>query len=133
MSLIMPACILIIEIAQNQLLLEWRHLVYQYLFTMFYMVVTALWQVGTGDAVIFPETLDWICATRTEPDDDSKLINDPDCLWSQCISWFLIFAVVQTACYISILLIHYGKAKFCCRHSIPLDDRKFALINNQES
>ena len=82
MSLIMPACILIIEIAQNQLLLEWRHLVYQYLFTMFYMVVTALWQVGTGDAVIFPKTLDWICATRTDPDDDVTLINDPDCLWS---------------------------------------------------
>ena len=53
-SLIMPACILVIEVVQNQLLLEWKHLVYQYLFTMFYMVVTALWQVSTGDAVIFP-------------------------------------------------------------------------------
>ena len=82
MSLIMPACILVIEIVQNQILLEWKHLVYQYLFTIFYMLVTALWQVGTGDAVIFPETLDWICASRTDPDDASKLINDPDCLWS---------------------------------------------------
>ena len=128
----MPPCFVVIETMQNQLLLEWKHLVYQYLFTLYYMIVTMIWQVSTSDAVIFPQTLDWICASRTVSEDDDTPLYDPSCIWSQCYRWFLVFMLVQTICYISILLIHYGKAKFCCRHSVPLDDKNYALINDEQ-
>ena len=43
MSLIAPVCFIFIEFMQNQLLLEWKHLIYQYIFTGGYALVTMLW------------------------------------------------------------------------------------------
>lgn len=88
----------------------WKHIVYQYLFTAAYMLMTAIWQFSTGDAVIFPDRLDWICSTRA---------SDPpsNCLFSQCILWFIYFVIVQSACFALLLLIHHVKAEYCCRKS----------------
>lgn len=84
--MILPVVLLVGEMFMNQLLMTWKHIVYQYFFTAFYMVVTAIWQVATGNAVIFPKKLDWICSTRTG--------NSSDCLFSQCILWFIYFIIV---------------------------------------
>lgn len=110
-SLYGPLIFFVIEFFLNQLLITWKHLVYQYLFTLFYALVTLIWQVSTKDAVIFPNSLDWICASR-----DYNATN-PGCLFDQCILWFLVFMGVQTGCFTALVLFHYAKSKFCCRRS----------------
>ena len=84
---------------------------YQYIFTVCYALITAVWQFGTGDAVIFPRRLDWICKTRNYNADD------PNCIFSQCFVWFFVFLAIQTTSFTTLLLVHYGKAKFICRRS----------------
>ena len=86
-----------------------------------------LWQVGTKDAVIFPNRLDWICTRRNSSGgtaEGDETDQDGDCIWSECILWFFIFALVQTGCFIFILYAHLMKPKFCCKKSkaIELDD-----------
>ena len=102
----------LVEFFLNQILISWKHIVYQYLFTAFYAGITALWQVVTKNAVIFPKALDWICATRDGAPDD--------CIVSQCIVWFVIFMAVQTAMYSLVLLMHYLKSKYSCKQSVPI-------------
>ena len=63
-SLFLPVVNLVFELCANQLMLVWKQISYQYIFTIFYMIVTAIWQIATQDAVIFPESLDWICSVR---------------------------------------------------------------------
>ena len=43
MALIIPVCFQIIELFNNQLILEWKHLVYQYIFTGGYALITMGW------------------------------------------------------------------------------------------
>lgn len=111
--------------------MTWKHIVFQYMFTLFYMVVTAIWQISTGDAVIFPERLDWICATR--PGDPPS-----DCLFSQCILWFLYFVLVQTGCFVTLHLTHFVKSKYCCRKSLDIptysevDTDKLGAVSKKE-
>ena len=62
------------------MMMQWKNLAHQYLFTLFYMLVTAAWQFGTGDAVLFPEALDWICH-YTEKGREYNIDVD-HCLWS---------------------------------------------------
>ena len=112
MALIVPVCFALFEFMLNQLLMTWKHIVYQYIFTALYAVVTAIWQVSTQDAVIFPHKLDWICASRAG--------NPPNCIFDQCILWFIIFMLVQSGCFSLLLFLHYLKAKFCCKRSVPI-------------
>ena len=95
----------------NQLMLTWKHIVYQYIFTVFYAMVTAIWQISTNDAIIFPELLDWVCKSRTEVE---------GCLSAHCLLWFFYFAIVQTCCFSVILFLHYLKSKYCCRRSVDI-------------
>ena len=67
--------------------MQWKNIVYQYIFTMIYALITALWQVGTEDAVIFPKKLDWVCASETR----TWNVDNQNCLFEQCILWFMIF------------------------------------------
>ena len=63
-SLTLPVVNLVFELCANQLMLVWKQISYQYIFTIFYMIVTAVWQFATQDAIIFPKRLDWICSVR---------------------------------------------------------------------
>lgn len=92
------------EFFMNQILMSWKHLVYQYIFTGFYALVTLVWQRSTGDAVIFPNILDW---------------NSGD-LFNECILWFIYFTIVQTVWFSIILLLHYLKSLYCCRRSVDI-------------
>ncbi len=69
-----------------------------------------MWQISTGDAVIFPGKLEW-----TD-------VNDTDSwnIFSNCIQWFLCFAGVQTLAYSVVLLLHHCKANYCCKKSVPI-------------
>ena len=96
----------------NQLLMSWKHLVWQFLFTGVYAGITAVWQTSTSTAIIFPGSLDWICASREGASEG--------CLFSECGLWFIYFAVVQSICYSVVLLLNYLKAKFCCRRSVTI-------------
>ena len=104
LGLYAPAAFFLVELFLNQLLISWKQLVLQYFFTIFYAVATAMWQLGTGNAVIFPDRLDW---------------NSSD-LFNECFLWFLCFMLVQTGCFAFVLLIHYLKAKFVCKVSVPV-------------
>lgn len=107
-----PVLFYAFEFFQNQLLISWKHLIYQYLFTAFYAATTFMWQVVTGNAVIYPRHLDWICASRAgEPE---------DCLFNECILWFIYFMIVQTGCFSLVLLLHYLKSKYCCKRSVAI-------------
>ena len=78
MAIFSPIVFAVIEFFSNQMMMQWKNIAHQYLFTLFYMLVTAAWQFGTGDAVLFPKALDWICHdTETRPYNE-----DVDhCLW----------------------------------------------------
>ena len=103
----------LLEFFLNQILISWKHIVYQYLFTALYAGITALWQVVTKNAIIYPESLDWICATREGASDN--------CIFSQCIAWFLIFMTVQTGMFSLVLMMHYLKSKYCCKQSVAIE------------
>ena len=100
-GVMMPVIFYFIEFFLNQIVLSWKHIVYQYLFTVLYGVVTAAWQHLTGNAVIFPGSLDWICSLRAGA--------SSDCLFNECILWFIIFMAVQTVSYSVILYLHFLK------------------------
>lgn len=104
LSLYAPVGFFLVELCMNQLLLSWKQLPLQYIFTVLYALITALWQLSTGDAVIFPGKLDW----------------NSDDLFNDCILWFLYFMVAQTGCFSVVLLAHYIKSKFCCKLSVPI-------------
>ena len=106
-GIILPIVFFIFEFLQNQILISWKSIVWQYVFTAFYACVTACWQMVTGDAVIYPGALDWICATREGA--------SPDCMTSECIMWFIYFMLIQTGCFSLVLFMHYLKSKYCCR------------------
>jgi len=121
LSLFLPVGFLVIEFMQNQLLLVWKHLIYQYIFTAFYALVTLLWQTGTGSAVIFPDSLDWICGWESDATGPTREPNTGgSCLFSDCFLWFGVFMLVQTGCFAALLLLHYAKSKFCCRRPVQL-------------
>ena len=71
----LPVICLCIEMFLNQIILRWRHMIFQFIFCIGYALITLLWQAGTGIAVIFPNKLDWICSKRAYNDDD------PDCIF----------------------------------------------------
>lgn len=108
----LPVVFFAIEFFLNQILISWKHIVYQYVFTLCYAVITASWQTLTGDAVIFPKTLDWICASREG--------GAEGCIFNECIMWFIVFILVQTGCFSLVLLLHFLKSKYCCRQSVPI-------------
>ena len=112
MALALPAAYGLIEFFLNQLLMTWRHILYQFIFTIFFALVTMLWQVSTGDATIFPGALDWVCASREGGEDG--------CIFDECILWFIVFIGVQSGCYSLILFLHYLKTRFCCKRSVPI-------------
>lgn len=87
------------------MLISWKQLPLQYFFTMFYAIVTLMWQKFTGNAVIFPKRLDW---------------NASDAIFDQCILWFIVFALVQTGCFAFVLLFSYLSSKFCCKKSVEI-------------
>jgi len=104
MGLYAPVGFFLVELCFNQILISWKQLPLQYLFTVAYAMVTAAWQVSTGDAVIYPGRLDW---------NSADLFND-------CILWFIYFSILQTICFAFVLLLHYVKSKFCCKVSVPI-------------
>ena len=86
MALWVPACFYLLEFMMNQLLMSWKNIAYQYVFTLVYAAITATWQIVTSNAVIFPQRLDWIC--------DSRPGASADCLFSECFAWFLWFMLI---------------------------------------
>ena len=118
----LPVVFYLLEFFLNQILISWKHIVYQYLFTLCYAGITAAWQSITGTAVIYPKTLDWICATREG--------GTEDCLFSECILWFIYFMVVQSGCYSLVLLMHYLKSKYCCVRSVTIVTHNRDVIEN---
>ncbi len=105
LGLFAPPFLLLVEMTMNQIKISWKQLVHQYFFTAFYAFATALWQISTGDAVIFPDKIEWV--------------NYED-IFSNCIEWFLCFAGVQTIAYSLVLLLHHCKADYCCKKSVPI-------------
>jgi len=99
-----PIAIFVVELFFNQLLISWKQLPMQYIFTFGYAVMTLSFQKFTGNAVIFPKRLDW----------------NSDNLFSECILWFIVFILVQTGCFSLVLLIHFLKSKFCCKRSVEI-------------
>lgn len=108
----MPPSFAIIEFCMNQVLMNWKHIAFQYIFTAFYALMTLIWQQATKPAVIFPGVLDWTT--------DGSLFDD-------CILWFIVFAGVQTGCFSLLLLLHYTKSRYCCRRSVPIIQVQFKV------
>ena len=114
MALILPFAYGLVEFFLNQILFTWRHIIYQFIFTGLYALITMIWQVSTGDATIFPGKLDWVCSARDGADAEGS------CLFSECFLWFIVFLVVQSGCYSLILFLHYLKTRFCCKRSVAI-------------
>ena len=118
----LPVVCYFIEFFMNQILISWKHIVYQYLFTMLYAAITAAWQNITHEAVIFPKTLDWICASREGA--------EGGCIFTECILWFIYFMIVQTGSYSLILYMHYLKSKYCFKQSVKIKTYNRDSIEN---
>merc|ERR1712079_775038 len=106
----MPPLCVIVELFCNQLLFSWKHLPLQYLFTLAYAFMTVVYQEFTGKDFIFPNTLNW----------------EADNIFTDCLAWFLVFMVVQTACFAVLLAIHFLKAKFICKQTVEIKAYKDA-------
>ena len=102
---------LLIELCQNQILIPWKHLAYQYLFTVFYAIATVCCQFASKGH-IFPGKLDWIC--------DERVGGSEGCIVESCLLWFVYFAVLQTGCFAVVLTIHHLKTKYCCKRSVAI-------------
>lgn len=92
------------------------------MFTIVYAATTAIWQVVTGDAVVYPGALDWICEKR-----DGAASG---CLFNECILWFIYFMLVQTGCFSFVLMCHYLKSKYCCKRAVPIITYQQESIHN---
>ena len=112
-ALYAPVIFFFFEMCQNQLMMSWRHIWYQYIFTAVYALATGLYQISQGDTVIFPRTLDWLCESRAGAVEG--------CLVNECLLWFVYFIIVQTGCFALILVMHYLKAKFICKKNIKIE------------
>ena len=107
----MPVIFLLIELFHNQILIPWKHLAYQYIFTIIYAIATLLTQLASKNHV-FPGKLDWIC--------DERIGAEEGCIVESCLLWFAYFALLQTGCFTFVLTLHHLKTKYCCRRSIPI-------------
>ena len=102
---------MVLEFCFNQIVLPWKYLSHQFLFWLFYVVITVVWQLGTNGAHIYDGLVNWDC-------------NNPEAL-SDCNSWksfefLLIMLAYQLVSFCMFLGLSFVKVQYICRKSKPI-------------
>ena len=98
-SMFGPIAFLLVEICLNQLLLLWKHIIFQYLFTLAYMIVTMVLSMANAEDV-FVSGFDWHCLRGS----DTEV-----CAWGDLGRFFGLLLTLQTCFFVLGLGLHVIK------------------------